>query len=275
MLAQLKSACYINCVYRHIKTWFTFDGYGKAIRPRNDIRHTLFLTVKKEKEVLMSSEDVATDVAEHLSEQQPVEQVKTHTQADVDRAVQARLARERASMGGMQAQPQAQPGFDKDALLQEAAQMMQKQMDEQQAAHKRDLETAEVNKIAETYMEKMAQGKELYDDFEEVTQDFSPAAYPQVTIMASQYDNLPDIMYELGKNPRKLVDLHVMALSNPPQAKKQMAALSASIKQNEQALASNQKSPTPLSRMKASKAAGQDTGRRTISDMRKDPRYRG
>ena len=49
----------------------------------------------------------------------------------------------------------------------------------------------------------MFRGKELYDDFEEVTQDFSPAAYPQVTVMASEYDNLPDIVDELGKNPEK------------------------------------------------------------------------
>jgi hypothetical protein len=223
----------------------------------------------------MSSEDVATDINQHMSEVQlaPAIQEKTHTQDDVDRAVQARLMRERekVGMGGMQ-QPQA---FDEEALIAKATERMQKQMDEQRQTYEREQQKAEVDKIAQTYLEKMEQGKELYDDFEDVTSDFSPAAYPQVTIMASQYDNLPDIMYELNKNPRKLVDLHVLALTNPPQAKKEMAKLSQSIKQNEQAVANNTKSPTPLSRLKSSKTAGQDTGRRTISDMRKDPKYRG
>jgi hypothetical protein len=222
----------------------------------------------------MSSEDIATDVSQHEAsvQQSPAQPERTLTQEDVDRAVQARLAREREkmSMGGNQ----SQPAFDRDALLQEAAQMMQKQMDEQRQAYEREQEKAQIEEIARTYSEKMAQGKDLYDDFEEVTSDFSPAAYPQITIMASQYDNLPDIMYELTKNPRKLVDLHVLAMTHPALAKKEMAKLSNSIKQNEQALVNNQKSPAPMSRLKPSRVAGQDTGKLSIKDLRKQDRFK-
>jgi len=207
----------------------------------------------------MSSEDIATDMNQQQSDMQsaPVMQEKTHTQADVDRAVQARLARERnnsQNMGGMQQQPQ----FDEEALMARAAERMQKQMDEQRETMEREQQKAQVDEIAKSYLEKM-----------------SPAAYPQVTIMASQYDNLPDIMYELGKNPRKLVDLHVLALTNPPQAKKEMLKLSQSIKQNEQALVNNVKAPSPLSKLKSSAVAGQDTGKKTIKDLRKESRFRG
>lgn len=223
----------------------------------------------------MSNEDIATDIGQNEAvAQTPAAQEKTHTQADVDRAVQARLARERnnsQNMGGMQ----QQPAFDKESLMQEMAQMMQQKQDEQRDTYEKEQQKAQVDEIAKSYLEKMSQGKDLYDDFEEVTQDYSPAAYPQVTIMASQYDNLPDIMYELGKNPRKLVDLHVLALTNPPQAKKEMAKLSQSIKQNEQALVNNVKSPSPLSKLKSSAVAGQDTGKKTIKDLRKESRFRG
>jgi len=107
-----------------------------------------------------------------------------------------------------------------------------------------------------------------------VTADFNPAAYPQVTILAAQMDNLPDIMYELAGNPSKLTHLHVLALTNPPLARKEMTKLSQSIKQNSDAVATNTKSPAPLGKLKSSAQAGQDTGKRTISDMRKDSRFR-
>lgn len=224
----------------------------------------------------MSSEDIAVDIDQHEAQSQPAIQEKTLTQADVDRAVSARLAREREKMqmqGGMGGV--SQPAIDEEALIAKATQRMQQQMDEQRQAYELEQQKAQIDEIAKTYLEKMEQGKELYEDFDEVTQDFSPKAYPQVTIMASQYDNLPDIMYELGKNPRKLVDLHVLALTNPPQAKREMQKLSQSIKRNEEALANNVKSPSPLTKLKRSTRAGQDTGKRTISDLRKDPRFRG
>ncbi len=224
----------------------------------------------------MSSEDVAVDIGQQQAEAiAPVQQERMVPQSEVDRIVHARVMRERehnsAGMGGMQ-QPQ---GFDRDALLKEAAAMMQSQMEEQRQTQEREQQKAQVDEIARTYIDKMAQGKEIYDDFDDVTGDFSPQAYPQVTILASQQDNLPDIMYELGKNPQKLATLHVLALSNPALARKEMTKLSQSIKKNEQALASNVKSPSPLSRLKHSAQAGQDNGKRTISDMRKDPKYRG
>lgn len=221
----------------------------------------------------MSSEDIATEISQQEAEiAAPVAaQEKMVPQSEVDKIVHARIMRERANIA-----PQMQaPSFDEEALIAKATERMQKQLEEQREAYEQEQQKAQVDKIAETYLEKMALGKELYDDFEDVTADFSPAAYPQVTIMASQYDNLPDIMYELGKNPRKLVDLHVLALTNPPQAKKEMQKLSASIKDNQTALATNVKSPSPLNKLKSSAAAGRDTGKRTIRDLRADPRFRG
>lgn len=224
----------------------------------------------------MSSEDIATDVSQHQAEAQPVIQEKMVPQSEVDRIVHARLMRERENaqmgMGGMQQAPAA---FDKEALLKEAVQRMQEQQQEQQQAYVREQERIQAEQIAKDYLDKMEQGKHRYDDFEEVTRGFNPGNYSRVTVLASQHDNLADIIYDLKKNPQKLATMQVLALTDPQAAQEEMIKLSESIKKNEQALANNVKSPSPLSRLKSSAQAGQDTGKRTIRDMRQDPRYRG
>lgn len=234
----------------------------------------------------MSDENLATDV------NQPVEgviapnaiaaqQEKMVPQSEVDKIVGARLARERErmmseqqpmQMGGMPQQASQGEGFDFDSAFNQRIQAYEQQ---RMAEIEREQQKAQAEEIARKYIESQERGKTLFDDYDTITQDVTPAAYPQVTIMASQYDNMPEILYELGGNPRKLVDLHVMAITNPNQAKREMAKLAQSIRNNEQALAQNQKSPQPLTRLKSSAVAGQDTGKRTISDLRKDPRFRG
>lgn len=229
----------------------------------------------------MSDVDVATDLSQNQAEAAPVVQEKMLPQSEVDKLVGAVRAKERASieaqyrgntgsMGGMQPQE-----FDRDALLKEAAQMMQTQMAEKQREHEETQQRAQIDNLAKEYLEKMKQGPTLYSDFEEVTKGFSPAKYPQVTILAGQMENTPDIIYELKKNPQKLTHLHVLALTDPEEAQIEMTRLSKSIKRNEDALANNSKSPSPLSKLKTSATAGQDTGKRRVSDLRKDPRFKG
>ena len=128
---------------------------------------------------------------------------------------------------------------------------------------------------AKTYLEKMKQGPTLYDDFEEVTKNFKPNKYPQIAVMAAELENTPDIIYDLRKNPQKLATLQMFALNEDyDELREELTKLSKSIKRNEQSLANNTKSPTPLTKLKSSAIAGQDTGRLTISDMRKDPKFR-
>lgn len=222
----------------------------------------------------MSSEDIATDVSQHQDESvvPPVQQERMVPQSEVDKIVHAKIMRERERLTADSSQ--SQMPLNKEELLQEAAQMMQKQMDEQRQAQEREHQKAQAEEVARTYYEKMGQGKDLYQDFEEVTGEFNPGTYWQVATMATQHDNTPAIIYELEKNPRKLVDLHMLALTDPPRARKEMAKLSQSIKDNQGAIANNVKSPSPLSKLKSSAVAGQDTGKRTISDLRKDSRFK-
>lgn len=230
------------------------------------------------------SEDVATDVGQHEAEAQPE---KMMSQPEVDKLVGAVKAKERAqaeaqyrqmmqqsqagSMGGMQ-QPQ---GFDEDALLDRASKRMQSTLDEQRKSYELEQQKAQINEVAHTYLEKMKQGPMLYEDFDQVTKSFKPAKFPQVAIWAAQQDNTPAIIYDLAKNPQKLAQLHVLALTDEEMAVEEMTKLSQSIKRNEEAVNSNVKSPSPLSKLKSSAAAGSDTGKRSVSDLRKQPWLRG
>ncbi len=233
----------------------------------------------------MSSEDLSIDVGEMSSEAEPVGQKAERMvpQSEVDKAIYAvkMRAREEAQaqyrqqpqaqgMGGMQA-----PGVDEEALMSKLAARMQKQLDAQQQAQQLEHDRAQVEDAARVYLDKMKQGPQLYADFDEVTGDYNPAAFPQVSILAAQMDNTPDIMYELNKNPTKLTHLHSLARANLDMARKEMVKLSQSIKQNEEAVNNNVKSPSPLTKLKPSTIAGSDSGKKSISDLRKQPWLRG
>ena len=232
----------------------------------------------------MSDIDVATDISQSQGEvQPPVQQERMIPQSKVNEIVTAKLHKERealeaqyrgntGSMGGMQQSPSS---FDKDALMEEMKSTWRAEIEKQQREAEEAQQKAQIDAVAKDYLERMKQGPELYEDFQEVTKGFSPAKYPQVTILAAQMENTPDIIYELKKNPQKLTHLHVLALTDPEEAQAEMTRLSKSIKRNEEALANNSKSPSPLSKIKTSARAGQDTGKRTVSDLRKDSRFRG
>ena len=228
----------------------------------------------------MSDVDVATDISQNQAEAvAPVQQEKMVPQSEVTRAVVAakKRAEEEAAtkyqqqgMGGMQA-----PAYDEEAIIEKATQRMQAQHQEQQREAAEKQQRAQIDEVAKTYLDKMKQGATLYDDFEEVTKGFKPNKYPQIAVMATQLENTPDIIYDLRKNPQKLATLQMFALNEDyDELREELTKLSKSIKRNEQSVANNTKSPAPLTKLKSSAVAGQDTGKRTISDMRKDPRYK-
>lgn len=236
------------------------------------------------------SEDVATDVSSQVVEQQPQIQKAERMvpQHEVDKAVYAvkmkakedlaaleaqyRQSNSAGSMGGM---PTNQ-GFDKHAFLKEAKEMMKAELDEQRQTLEEQQHRAQLDGFVKEYIEKMKQGENLYEDFKEVTNSFNPGKYPQIAIMAGQMENTPDIIYELKKNPHKLTHLQVLAFNDDTDGlREEITKLSKSIKRNEQGVANNSKSPAPLSKIKSSAVAGSDTGKRSISDIRKNPLYRG
>lgn len=167
----------------------------------------------------------------------------------------------------VQQQPQAQPGMNDEQMEQRMMQLLQKkQQEDEQKRHAEQIEQ-EVNQVAQQYFGKMAQGKEMFEDFEAITADFNPAEFPQLVFLANQLDNTPAIIYELRKNPGKLADLAVLVEKSPSMARSELAKLSESIKRNDEAKRTLQEPQDPLNRLKPSQV-GTDNGTKTVRDFK-------
>ena len=163
-------------------------------------------------------------------------------------------------------QPQQQQGMSPEQMQQVMAMVQKQQQEQQEKAHQAQLEK-EVNDVAQQYFGKLAQGREAYEDFDAVTADFDPAAFPQLVYLATQTDNTAAIIYELQKNPAKLAQLSVMVDKSPAQARKMLASLSESIKTNEDAKRNLQEAQDPLNRLKPS-PVGTDNGTKGVRDYK-------
>lgn len=182
--------------------------------------------------------------------------------------LQAQQEQQQAPSPQQQAPQQQQaPGIDAQQIQQQVMQMMQQQQQEaEQKRHQEQLEQ-EVNQVAQQYFGKMAQGKDLFEDFEAMTADFNPAEFPQLVFMANQMDNTPAIIYELRKNPGKLADLAVLVEKSPGMARNELAKLSESIKRNDDAKRGLQEAQDPLNRLKPS-PVGTDNGTKSVRDFK-------
>ena len=172
------------------------------------------------------------------------------------------------SMGGMQQ-------VDPEAIYQQIKERFEADNAKaQEQAQQADYEK-HVNDIAGKFLGKYEQGKNLYDDFEAVTADFDPRAFPQLVFLTAELDNTAEVMYELSKNPGKLANINALAEKSPKMAQKQLANLSESIKANQAAVQGNQEANSPLPRLKSSATAGADSGKSTIRDYRQMDYLRG
>lgn len=171
---------------------------------------------------------------------------------------------------------QASPGQQSlpGDLQEQVVAILQKQMQEERDRLYQEQLDRESNEIAQNYFGKLAQGKELYEDFEAVTSGFDATAFPQLVYLATQADNTAAIIYDLQKNPAKLAQLAVLVDKSPSMARAEIAKLSQSIKANEEAKRTASQAQDPLSRLKPS-TVGTDNGAKSVRDFKSSPRLRG
>lgn len=143
----------------------------------------------------------------------------------------------------------------------------QKHKEGEQKRYNEQLEQ-EVTQVANQYFGKMAQGKDLYEDFQAITADFNPAEFPQLVYLANEMDNTPAVIYELAKNPSKLAAIDRLVERSPNMARSELAKLSDSIKRNVDAKSNLQEAQDPLSRLKPS-PVGTDNGTKNVRDFKK------
>lgn len=158
---------------------------------------------------------------------------------------------------------------DADAIYQQVQEKWNAEM------QKRQLEQ-EMSQVANNYLAKMELGRKAYNDFDTVTADFDPTAFPQLTYLVSGIENAGDVVYELSKNPSKLVMLDTLAQKSPKHARAELLKLAQSIASNNAAMMEAEQNGTaaPLDQLQPSRISGSN-GKMSISDLRKQDYLRG
>src|SRR5678815_5153053 len=198
----------------------------------------------------MDENQVLGDVGEEVA--MDAEQEKMLPQSQVNKIVQH--AKEKAA----QSNEEVPRDVDTNAIYQQVQERFNQEMQQKQVE-------SEMSRVANQYVSKMQQGRESYQDFEEVTADFDPTAWPQITYLIAGMDNAADIVYELAKNPLKLAGLDRIAEKDPRGAQAQLLKLSKSIAENKLAKSEEQASSVsaPLDRLQPSRVSGSN-GKQSI-----------
>jgi hypothetical protein len=210
--------------------------------------------VQREKQQAASR---ATQQAE-LQYQQRMEQLQSQQQATQQQQTQ-----------DIQPVMQQSKDVSADSMYQQVQERFNKEMQQKQVE-------SEIAQVAQNYLQKMSSGKESYDDFEQVTADFDPSAFPQLVYLVAGMDNAAEVIYDLAKNSSKLITLDALALKSPRQASAELHRLSKSISDNKQAQseAGVQQVNAPLDRMQPSRVSS-GSGPMSINDLRAQPWLRG
>lgn len=228
--------------------------------PASQVNELIKKAKRKGEQKMQEQLDAAKQQLEQLQAQQAQQQLQNTAQT-----------------GSPQQAPQQQgqqQGVDAQQIQQQVMQLLQqKQQEDEQKRHQDQIEQ-EVNQVAQQYFGKMAQGKDMFDDFEAITADFNPAEFPQLVFLANQMDNTPAIIYELRKNPGKLADLAVLVEKSPNMARNELSKLSESIKRNDEAKRNLQEPQDPLNRLKPS-PVGTDNGTKSVRDFKAASYLRG
>lgn len=165
---------------------------------------------------------------------------------------------------------------DADAIYQQVQERFNQEMQSQRENQEQEQHRNQMKHIANQYVSKIEAGKGLYEDFDEVTKDFDPTAFPQLTFLLAGIDNAADVLYDLAKNPLKLSGLDRLAERNPRQAHSELLKLANSINANKQAQsdADNQTTAEPLDRLQSSRVSGSN-GKMGIRDLRNQSWLKG
>lgn len=187
------------------------------------------------------------------------------------RAAEEKYQRELEALNAQREQRNATTSreVDSDAIYQQVTERLNKEMQERQMKD-------QMTQVANNYLQKVGSAKANYEDFDEVTGNFDPTAFPQLTFLLSGIENAGDVLYELSKNPEKLAQVDYLAQRSPKFAQASLTKLSKSISDNRQAQseAQTQTVSEPLDRLQPSRVANSN-GKMSIQDLRNQPWLRG
>ncbi len=138
---------------------------------------------------------------------------------------------------------------------------------ERQSLEKQNAAAAE--RIVNNYKDKIAAGRDKYEDFDKVTSSLDMRHYPNVVqLLADHVDNASDILYDLAQNRTKLYQLESTCAHNPDDAIYEINRLSNSLKTNDDA--SRVRSPnSPLSQTRPSHTGTDSGGALSMQDLKR------
>ena len=225
----------------------------------------------------MSEVDVSEPVKEHMVPQSEVDKLVVATKRETaekfkreadnqarsqtEKAVVSESAPVNSGMGGMQMYDSKKIRDEVLGEIRGEFESKQKQYDEQTKREKAEEFVAE-------YEGKLAVGKDRYEDFDDVVSTVDPNEFVDVIMLANESEGTADIMYELAKNPQKLIQVATAARMSKSQAKRIMNEIAQSMKLNRNAVDGKPTTNQPLPRSKASTAGTSSGDLKTIADFR-------
>lgn len=172
-----------------------------------------------------------------------------------------------------QTQSQNQRQLSEDDVKRLTSEELSRQREQWAREHEEKVQMEEAQRVVNKFWEKMAPGKEIYEDFDSVAGNIKFQSYPNVVhLLVEHVDNVPEVLYELGKNRLKLSELENASYHNVEDAIYEIKRLSNSIKANDSV--SNVRTPNaPLSQQRPSNL-GTDSGTTlSMADLKR--KYRG
>jgi hypothetical protein len=149
-----------------------------------------------------------------------------------------------------------------------AAEEAQRLRDEWISEARNKSEAEHAQRVVNNFWDKIAPGKDKYEDFDKITGDIEYSRFPNVVqLLADHIDNSHDVLYELGKDRLKMAQLEQLSQMSPRDAITHAKRLSQSIKDNESA-STMKHAREPLSQSRPSNI-GSDSGAMSVSDYRR------
>jgi len=181
-------------------------------------------------------------------------------QQDVAPVASQQIPQQPLQQQGLGGMPQLSPEDVQRMIAEQAPQALQAQFQQLKQDH-----------MVNTFVSKMQAAEQKFPGLEaELNQlNYNDPRMHAFIEMANSFDNTGEIMKEVIDNPHKLTALLADVRDQPYIAQKQMAALSKSIKQNDDAKASEAQARDPMSQLKSSSTASMDDSQMSVSDYRK------
>lgn len=204
-------------------------------------------------------QETAQQAQERLFKQSELNEIVGRAKHDAVESFKRQQQTQYAQQAPQSQQTQSSRALSEDDVKRLTSEELSRQRDQwaREAQEKADAEIAQ--RIVNAYKEKIAPGKEKYEDFEAVTNNVDMRYYPNVVQLLAEYvDNSHDVIYELAKNRTKLYQLESTCGHNPQDAIYEIKRLSDSIKANE-STSQMKHANSPLSQQRPSNT-GTDSG---------------